>query len=227
MTRSTRLFAALFATTAVALTMLSVVHWQLSRRVAALEVVAARRLVNEAQPEASTVQSLQTAVTAWREAQEGGEGAMTQEEAAELVQVALDDALEATLDDALDRRAEAREEERVQRFVEVAQESLRGELDGLAQDYGLNDDQVAVASDVMVQGLNEGLELRSAVMRGDVSVLDARSEGQLLRTEVADSLTEALGADAYDELGRRLHGEGGWESARGFGGGGGLLRPGR
>ena len=211
----------LLAVTGLALAGLAVQHWRLSNRVAALEAVAAQQLVQQAVPETSTVEALQTAMTAWRDAQDG-DGSMSQAEAAELVQTALDSALQTTLDDALDRRAEARQLERKERFLTVAEQGIRGEVEELAADYGLTEAQVSSASEVMVQGLQDGMELRGSVLRGDVTLFEARSEGQAIRESVQDTLTDVLGVDAFEELGRRLHGEDGWAAARGLGRGPGF-----
>ena len=213
MLSTTRILAILLATTGLALIVLGVQHWQLTKRVANLEAVAAQQLVTRATPETSTVEALQTAAAAWREAQTGAEGAVTPNEAAELVQAALDKALMTTLDDALERRATAKEQARTEQFLSVAQQGIQGEVEAIADEFGLTEAQVAQASDVMVQGMHEGMELRSAVFRGEVSVLDARSEGQAIRQDVTGTLQDVLGGDAYDALGQRLHGEGGWDAA--------------
>ena len=206
---------------------LGLAHWRLSSRVAALEVVAAQQVLDRATPEASTVQALQTAAAAWRDAQAGEAGSLPQEEAAELVQVALDRALETTLDDALEQRAAAREQERRQRFLSVAEQGIEVQLEELALDYDLTEAQTAQAGEVLLSTLQDGMELRRAVGNGEVSLLEARAEGQLLREGLADSLQDTLGADAYEDLGRRFHGEGGWEAAgrRGLQGMRGLLGP--
>ncbi len=39
-------------------------------------------------------------------------------------------------------------------------------------------------------------------------------EGELIKTEYAEALTEILGEEAYEELGKSFYGEGGWASAR-------------
>lgn len=211
---TTRILAGISVVTTIALVALGIYAWQLSRRVAALEVVTAHRLAEDASPGAPAVQSLQKAMTAWREARSGGT-AMTEDQAADLVQEALDDALESTLDDALDRRAEARRSERTQRFLDVAEQNIRMQVDELAADHRLTEEQSAEAVDVMVTALRGRSELRRAVMSGDLTVVEARGEGEVLREAFEEDLSRTIGAEAYEDLGRRLNGEEGWDAAPG------------
>jgi hypothetical protein len=194
--------------TAVLVAVLGASHWRLNRRVAALEMVAARSLVTQGEPgtaSTSDVAAIEKAVAVWRDAR-AGEGAMTEDQAAALVEAAVDDAIE--------RKADERKNEEVDRYMKMAEESMRVEVEDLGTKFNLGEEKVNQVVDLLVQGMYEGHELREDIKAGTISMREAKEEGEVIKQEYADALTELLGEEAYEELGRSFYGEGGWESAR-------------
>ena len=182
-------------------------HWRMSRRVSALEMVAARGLSapGEQHTSSSDVAAIENAVTAWREAR-AGEGEITEEQAAELIEAAVDEAVE--------RKADQQKTAEVDRYMKMAEESMRVEVEDLATQFDLSEAKVNQVVDLLVQGMYEGHELREDIKAGTISIREAKEEGELIKTEYAEALTEILGEEAYEELGKCFYGEGGWASAR-------------
>ena len=207
MQRSILFGSAIAAIGALLICALGVSNWRLSRRVAALEMVAAQQLVRtgNATEEATDVAAIQEAVAVWREAR-SGEGSMTEEEAAALVEDAVEEAVE--------RKADERKTEEVDQYMKMAEDSMRVEVEDLAEDHDLTEAQVNQVVDLLVQGMYEGHELREDLKAGTITMRQAKEEGEVIKEEYADALTEILGEEAYEALGKRFYGEGGWAAAR-------------
>ena len=204
---STVVMALFLALGGVLLAALGVSNWRLSQRVTALEMVAARGLVRpgEAPADAPDVDAIESAVAALRVAR-SGEGSMSEEEAVALI--------EATLDDTLDRKADERKTAEVDQYMKMAEESIRVDVEDLIREFDLPDDKVQRVVDLLVQGMYEGHELREDLKAGNITMREAKEEGEVIKKEYADALIELLGQEAYEELGRKFYGEQGWAAAR-------------
>ena len=182
MQRSTLFFTAFVAIGALVLSALGVSNWRLSRRVAALEMVAAQQLVarSEAGGQGADVAAIQKAVEVWRDAR-AGEGSMTEEEAAALV--------EATVEDAIERKADERKSAEVEQYMKMAEEGMRVEVEDLADEFELPEATVNQVVDLLVQGLYEGHALREDLKAGNITMREAKEEGEVIKQEYADALT--------------------------------------
>jgi hypothetical protein len=130
---------------------------------------------------------------------------MTQEEAAEMVAVALDEAWTR-------KTAQLRAEE-VQTYRRLAEEKITNEVDDLAEEYDLTGDQMDRTIELLLDGIEAGHALREGIKSGELSLREAEEEGEELKLGYAASLTEVLGAEAYEALGRQFYGPGGWADA--------------
>ncbi len=211
MNRSTAVLSAALAVCSLVIAGLGWTTWSLSSRVAALEMVAAQSLVRSGAARsgggttADDVAAIEQAVATWKEAR-AGEGGMTEDEAAALI--------EQTLEETLERKAEERETEKIDQYMKMAEESMRVEVEDLAKEYGLTDEQVGRTVDLLVQGMYEGQDLREDLKAGEITMREAKEEGEIIKREYEETLTEILGVEAYEALGRAFYGDGGWSAAK-------------
>jgi hypothetical protein len=124
---------------------------------------------------------------------------------AEMVAVALDEAWTR-------KTAQLRAEE-VQTYRRLAEEKITNEVDDLAEEYDLTGDQMDRTIELLLDGIEAGHALREGIKSGELSLREAEEEGEELKLGYAASLTEVLGAEAYEALGRQFYGPGGWADA--------------
>ncbi len=204
MNRSTIVVALLIGTLGLLIVGLGVSNWRLGRRVAGLEMVVAQGLKSqESKVSGSDQQAIQVALQAWRQARSGEAAGMDEDEAAALV--------EAALDEALDRKTQEATEAAVDRYMEMAEESIQVEVEDLQEDFNLSDDQVARTIDLTVQGMIEGYELQEDLKKGDISVRQAKEEGEIIKQDYYAALIEILGEAAFEGLGERFYPGKGWD----------------
>jgi len=206
MNRSTFVLAAFIAVLGTLLVGLGVNNWRMGRRVAALEMVVAQSLKSQGSaPTAANTdnqQAVQVAIEAWRAARSGGEDAMDEEEAAALVDAAIEK---------LEDKAKEKQDAEVQRYIEMAEEGIRVEVEDLQREYSLSDDQVAKTIDLSVQGMIEGWELQEDLKAGDLTVREAKEEGEVIKSEYMETLLEILGEAAFEALGQKFYPGKGWD----------------
>ncbi len=128
---------------------------------------------------------------------------MDEEEAAALVEVALEEALE--------RKTQEAEDAEIDRYLEMATESIEVEVEDLQDEFPLSDEQITRAINISVEGLHEGFELRQAIERRDISMRQAKAEGEALKQDYQDALLEVLGDAAFFALGEKFYPGRGWD----------------
>jgi hypothetical protein len=157
-------------------------------------------------PEADRVAIAKT-VKALREATERGE-ALTEQETEALVQSVVEDAV----DEAFGRKAEQRELKQTDRQMQMMEDSVRVEVEDLGKDFDLSDDDVTRSVEVLVGAMYEGQAIREQLRDESMTMREAKTQGDALKTEIETDLREILGDEAYEELGRRFYGEQGWDA---------------
>ncbi len=207
MTRKDVGFLGLIALIGVVLTVLGTANWRMGQRVETLELIVAQGLsVNAARTDAGTdAEVTQRALKMWREEQAASDtpNPMTEERAAELIEAALDDAVE--------RKAAETKEAEVARYMEVAEESIRMEVEDLQKAFSLTDAQRDGAIELTVQGMVDGHHLRKDLENGDITVRQAKEEGEVIKQDYYDELEALLGTDAFEALGEQFYPGKGWE----------------
>lgn len=206
------------------LVVVALLGWQswtmagLQGRVAVLEQVAATNLggpgvaMDGAQSQEVVARAVKAVQAAQTEA--AGKG-LTEEQTQALVEEALAATLEDTLEDTLDAREARQKDERTEQWLAMATESMQLELEDLAQDHGIDEETQDTVLTLLVDATREGVEIRRALGDGDISVREAKAEGEALENDLAVELDELLGRDVNDELAEKIRPGNPWKRADG------------
>lgn len=215
MTGTTR---AVWALVVAVLGLVVVVGWQawtvsgLGNRVAALEAGATQNETDSTrtrsgQPEDDAQgdggdNAVSNAMQQWRAAR-AGTGELGEEEAAELVEVAVEEAIE--------RRRSEEETEQRELKRDIATQSIVMVVEDVGDEYGFSPKAEDAIIDMLVGGLADGERLKQQLEDGEISLRDAKEEGESIRAQYVEEITKLVGEEATDALGERLRPGRGWD----------------
>ena len=152
-------------------------------------------------------QAVDMALKAWKSASAEAQGqGLSKAETAEMMEAALERAFE--------RKTAENKAEATEKWIAMATENIELELEELVADYDIPEASQVAVVDLLVGGMHDGIQLKRDVRDGDISLREAKAEGQALQDDFLVSLTELIGEEAADELGERLKPGEGWGGKR-------------
>jgi len=117
---------------------------------------------------------------------------------------------EDAVEDAVEKREARKRAEGQERWVKNNSDGLRYQLDKLAGDYGLNDQQVEAAMVYIDEILYETVDLREQLREEKITVPEAMEHGDRVLNQLRDDLNEAIGVEATDKMGDMIRPGQGW-----------------
>jgi len=133
----------------------------------------------------------------------GTQSQVVEEEVAEVV--------EATMEEMLEQREEERKAEATEKWIDQASESSLIEIERAAETYDISEEKVEAAHAVLVDSLYATIELKEALDAEELTVREAKAEGNVLLKEIHDELVGLLGDEATEELGAAIRPGRGWK----------------
>lgn len=202
-----------YATPALLVLLLGAIAWQtwtlqdLSTRVADLEdsratsqaiaTVSSRRQAAQRSPapRSPAAEEAIVARVAERLAEQQGE---------EGVSEATSEQIREVLDEEFDRLADERKDREVGQWVEMASQSVSHDVGKIGEDYDIAEATQQEVVDLIVESLWTGVDIRAAIASGDMTVGEAKEQGEVIDQELKDRIVGLIGEDATDDLFERF-----------------------
>ena len=118
--------------------------------------------------------------------------------------------IESAVEEAIERHDAERKQDQREGWTAVATQRFEAQVEEVGEEYNLS---VAVQNqvvDILVDGMQAGMDLRHDVGSGELTYAEAKEEGAALKQDTADTVTELIGEDAAEALWSDMKSGGGW-----------------
>ena len=118
--------------------------------------------------------------------------------------------IESAVEEAIERHDAERKQDQREGWTAVATQRFEAQVEEVGEEYNLS---VAVQNqvvDILVDGMQAGMDLRHDVGTGELTYAEAKEEGAALKEDTADTVSELIGEDAAEALWSDMKSGGGW-----------------
>ncbi|MEN0062828.1 MAG: hypothetical protein AAGA48_11810 [Myxococcota bacterium] len=115
-----------------------------------------------------------------------------------------------TVEELLETREAVKKQEATDKWVEQASEGTLVELERVVERHGLSDAALKEAHDMLVESLYYTVELKQSLDEGEISVREAKLDGEAYVVNLGRQLDDVLGETASAELGQAIRPGKGW-----------------